>query len=67
MPERLDELWKSATIVLLAVCGVWLWMKVKIERIERERDKWKELTETLLKKYADVDLPATAVKNGERK
>jgi hypothetical protein len=67
MPDDLHQFWKSATIVLLAICGVWLWMKVKIERIERERDKWKELAETLLKKYADVDLPPTAVKNGEKK
>jgi hypothetical protein len=61
------DFWKSATIVLLAVCGVWLWMKVKIERIEHERDKWKDLTETLLKKYAEVELPTRALKNGEKK
>jgi hypothetical protein len=67
MPEELEDIWKSATIVILAICGVWLWMKVKIDRIERERDKWKDLTETLLKKYAEVELPTRALKNGEKK
>jgi hypothetical protein len=47
MADHLVSLWTS---VLFAVFGVWLWMRVKIERIERERDKWKELAKSLLKK-----------------
>jgi hypothetical protein len=50
MPDEFTQFWKSATILALAVCGVWLWMRVKIDRIERDRDKWKDLAKSLLKK-----------------
>jgi hypothetical protein len=85
MPEHLEQLWKFAPVVaLLALAlwaghrGFWYWGKgarAMLRHLERERDEWKELARTLLKKYADVDLPANeqpssvteALKNGERK
>jgi hypothetical protein len=85
MPDHLEQLWKFAPVVALLVLalwaghrGYWYWGKGArgvIRHIEQERDEWKEIARSLLKKYADVDLPASAaprsvfeaLKNGERK
>jgi hypothetical protein len=85
MPDHLEQLWKFAPVVALLVLalwaghkGFWYWGKgarAMIRHLEEERDQWKEISRVLLKKYADVDLPATitprsvagALKNGEPK
>lgn len=75
MAEEIGELWKFAPVIVVLLLafwagsrGFWYWgpgVRLLISELERERDEWRDLAITLLKRNG-LDVPYRPVEKEEK-